>query len=363
MTFTIQGTTLIQTNRPQITEYVINIGNKKRTFYISVPSYFQMKKNLSLILLFHGGGETAYTKNNENGIMNYTKMYKTDAVCISFQGQPSNNTYSWNNAFPWLLETPENDIQFVQEVLMLFFTRSMFSNFVSKDKIFASGKSDGAGFCLYLHLFGQIPLQAIGICSGAHFNLCSVNKISKHLQKIKPIPLLMIHGTNDQVMPYKGQHFLDKQATKTAQYWDQIDPCLKNTFTFNIFDLYQFLSKDTTNESEVFSKTYDKKSKKILVSKIFSSNNFSLIVVPQQNHSWQGHKNSGPNSNSIGNLQFDATFVIAQFFNIKYQSTLPKPIYYKKLELDFETPVHDKEEDHPDMENFSFPPNNFMHYH
>ena len=71
----------------------------EREFYISTPSC--IKRNLPIILLFHGGGEEPWNEQG-SGIMNYTGLSNTNSICIAFKGQRSNNGYSWQNSFPWL---------------------------------------------------------------------------------------------------------------------------------------------------------------------------------------------------------------------------------------------------------------------
>lgn len=301
----LENTKFEKTSNTFIKKYILT--DIKREFYISTPSC--LKRNLPIILLFHGGGEEPWNEEG-TGIMNYTGLWSTNSICIAFKGQISNNRHSWQNAFPWLRYNIENDIMFVETVIERL-KNSNFSKYCNFNRIYASGKSDGGGFCFYLLEYSSLNITKIGICSSAHFTLHSRLNTKYLSNTIRNIPILAVHGTGDIVMPFKGQHFLNKHAEEKAEYWREIDPSLKNTYTFDIPYFWNYIGY-------LFNK--DKPTILDISNNITLSNwgNVKLITAKNQNHCWMGHKKSGPDSDKISNFQFDATSLICKFFdNIK----------------------------------------------
>lgn len=298
----LENTKVENTSNPSIKKYTLI--DLEREFYISTPSC--IKRNLPIILLFHGGGEEPWNEEG-TGIMNYTGLSNTNSICIAFKGQISNNGHSWQNSFPWLKYNIKNDITFVKSVIEKL-ENSSFSRYCDFNRIYASGKSDGGGFCFYLLEYSTININKVGICSSAHFTLDSKENTKYLSNTIRNTPVLAVHGTGDIVMPYKGQHFLNKDAEKKAEYWKEIDPSLKKTFTFDIPYFWNYIGHLFNNDKPTIIDISDN---------IILSNwgNIKLITATHQNHCWMGHKNSGPDSDKISNLQFDATTLLCKFFD------------------------------------------------
>jgi poly(3-hydroxybutyrate) depolymerase len=299
----LQNTKLETTSNTSINKYTLT--DSGRQFYLSFPSCFD--GTLPIVLLFHGGGEVPWNDDG-TGIMNYTGFWKTSCLCIAFQGQTANNGYSWENSFPWLQNNPKNDVNFVQTVIQQLKISSI-SKHCNFDRIYASGKSDGGGFCFYLLEYSSIKINKIATCSSAHFTLDSITNTGFLSNQIKQVPILAIHGTGDTVMPYDGQHYLNQNAQTKAQYWKSIDPTLTNTYTFNIPQLWTYIGN-------LFDKTTLFSTKKLSdKTNLTDWGSVKLITAEEQDHCWMGHENSGPNSNESSNKYFDATTLICNFFD------------------------------------------------
>ena len=312
----LENTKVENTSNSLIKKY--SLIDLKREFYISTPTC--LKNNLPIILLFHGGGEEPWNEEG-TGIMNYTGLSNTKSICIAFKGQISNNGHSWQNVFPWLRYNIKNDIMFVETVIERL-KNSNFSKYCNFNRIYASGKSDGGGFGFYLLEYSSLNITKIGICSSAHFTLHSRLNTKYLSNTIRNIPILAVHGTGDIVMPFKGQHFLNKHAEEKAEYWREIDPSLKNTYTFDIPYFWNYIGY-------LFNR--DKPTILDISNNITLSNwgNVKLITAKNQNHCWMGHKKSGPDSDKISNFQFDATTLLCKFFDnielINYTNSIITP--------------------------------------
>lgn len=299
-----------------IRKYTFNKDFKDRQFYISNPTLTSGKK-YPIVLLFHGGGESVYDKKGK-GVLNYTEFYNTESFCIAPKGQKSNNGHSWLNAYPWLKKEPQNDVEFVENIIETL-KKSNLRKFIDFNRIYASGKSDGAGFCLYLNKHSNtIDLTKIGICSGAYFTKDSVKPENKDIT-MNETPILEIHGTKDQVMPYKGQHFVNPHAIKKAEYWKKKDSTLKNTYTFDVFPYLKHIAENINKSTKHKESKFKGKSH---IHNFTDKNNKDVLIhikVEGQNHCWSGHNKSGPDSSKPENHYFDATEEICKFFDIKYK--------------------------------------------
>ena len=98
--------------------------------------------NIKNVLLCFPGGSESVSK-----FIDYTSFNYIDSPVIVFLGQQSINTYTWQNAFPWLYNnfnqdgvtiTYQNDVKFVDTVLS-----NLFNNF-----FFHSLKIHGTGWKL-----------------------------------------------------------------------------------------------------------------------------------------------------------------------------------------------------------------------
>jgi len=286
----------------------------------------------NVLLCFPGGGESMFS------FLNYTNFDKIDSRVIIFEGQKSGNKYTFQNAFPWVFSNfIQNDIYFVDSVIKDLLKYKLFP-----PKLFLTGKSDGAGFAvLYANIsFYKKHIKAIGLCSAAHFGTKSINNIGYygHINKtsngviipyniILPpnISIFIMHGTNDQVMPYNGQHYKNKHAYRLGienmTIWPKIDPNMDNTYTPNIYNYVNLIIDSMTN-----SMTDDiKYSKKNYSCQIISKNKLHLnfITINGQNHCWSGHTNSGPESNDAPNMNLDATYLLSLFFRLKLGKYIP----------------------------------------
>ena len=162
------------TNTTKIYNEIINktitINNVNRNYNIVIP---KNKKITSVLLGFHGGGE------NPNEFLSYTDYAEINECVIIPEGQRSNNSLTWQNAFPWLINSSyENDVLFIDAILYNNFNKN--GNQLSIQNIYLTGKSDGAGFAmLYSNLSKYSSyIKGIGVCSGAYFGLDSIDNFS-----------------------------------------------------------------------------------------------------------------------------------------------------------------------------------------
>jgi polyhydroxybutyrate depolymerase len=279
----------------------ISVNGTTRTYYAAGDP-----KSTTALLVFHGGGENAGY--DENGILGYSGLANAGALVLSFQGQDADNGYSWLNAFPWLKSTASNtayysgssavpdDVAFVASVLALY----------KPKKVFATGKSDGAGFVALLidRFLSLVPIAAAAVCSSALFYTTTGTVAQPSLNGV---PFLEMHGTEDTVMPYNGQQFT---AAPSSPVWSLVDPTTKNTYTAGAYNwlLRQNKNTDPTRLGSIGSDPVYQ----------WPSTGTVHIMVVGGGHDWFGH------TGSTTGVAFDATAVVLKFLGIPYPAT-PAP--------------------------------------
>jgi poly(3-hydroxybutyrate) depolymerase len=309
---------------PNIKMESIKIDNKSRQ-YLKINFNRDDVFDNSILLCFPGGAESMFT------FLNYTNFQNIGSRVIIFEGQKSVNKCSFQNAFPQMFINIQNDAYFVDMVI---------KDLVKDNKLFLTGKSDGAGFAVLYANISQYKnhIKAIGICSAAHFGTGSIDNIGPygHINKtsnntIIPYNILLppsnistfhMHGTGDQVIPYNGENYMNKGAynlaTKTDfSFWPKIDPTMKNTYVPNIDNYFnKIIDRNGYNSPQKLS--YSKNTYSFQ-----SASNNILISVIGQNHCWSGHTDSGPDSNKAPNMNLDATYLLCLFFKLNIGDYIP----------------------------------------
>lgn len=290
-----------------------------------------------VLLCFPGGGQT-----ESQFIQNTGLSTITDLCIISFLGQDSANTYTFQNAFPWLHKNSyQNDVQFVDTVLAAIFGINIPQN------IFLTGMSDGAGFSILYAWLSEYKsnIKGIGICSDAHFGLHSKtnygvfdinnsfvgtnNTVIPYNIILPPqnISLFVIHGSADIVMSYNGQKYLNTSALNSLNetLWKTIDPSVSttllqcNTFTPPIFNTDYYYNSVAANNNLTKIKMKNKSNSKYYCYVYQNTTNnvvMNIITVNKQYHSWSGHSGLGNNSMYHANFYLDATHLILRFCNL-----------------------------------------------
>lgn len=282
------------------------------------------ENGLPILFGFHGGGETVVSKKN-NGFLNFTGLANLGAIVIAPVGNVSNNGNSWINAFPWMKSNPANDLLLPQQIIQLLKNTSGLPR-IDYQSVYATGKSDGSGMAMHWACNmtnSGVNLKSIVVVSGAYFGLSGVDNIGRNESSIcvpkAPIPMLMMHGTKDQVMPFDGQNFLNLRAIKLASdYWITKDPTVavgrSNTYTAKIDYYREYLAKEV-NKCSV-SKPFRFGTYSTVETWSGCLADFTSITIDGGNHVWTGHINSGPESGQTPNMDFNATEELAKFLKL-----------------------------------------------
>jgi poly(3-hydroxybutyrate) depolymerase len=314
---------------PKFSRSTLDTAQFHREFIVSGCADDIPADGLPIVFGFHGGGERLHDASG-TGFLDFTKLSALHALVITPVGNESNNGHSWINAFPWMKPDPENDLGLPAALIDWLASQQDLPR-TDLSRVYALGKSDGAGMAMALacHPDPHVNLIGVALVSGAYFGLGSATNFGLQDHEIclpeSPVRMVIMHGTGDQVMPYPGQNFLNTKALAHAtDYWTSIDPTARlgsgwlrdfsQTYTADIRPYVETLSSQVfhcagSDETPFGSAT-------TLAVGTGCDAPFNVFTVMGGNHVWPGHAMSGPGSGHYPNMDFDATAEIARFFSI-----------------------------------------------
>ena len=187
-----------------------------------------MNTSIPLVFCFHGYNSSA------NSIMNYTNFnYISDTagfIVVYPQGTLLQGTTHWNVG-GWTLGSSTDDVGFIRSLL----DSISYEYNIDSSRVYSTGMSNGGymSFLLACQLSNKIAAIAsvTGSMTPQTFNSCN---------PLHPMPILQIHGTNDQVVPYIGDPAWTKSIDDVLQYWIDYNNCNTIPAITTIVDINQF---------------------------------------------------------------------------------------------------------------------------
>ncbi|KAF2999278.1 hypothetical protein E8E13_003899 [Curvularia kusanoi] len=175
-------------------------GLATRGYRLHLPKTYDTNKKVPLILSFHGRGKNAEFQEALSQFSNAT--YGFEGIAIYPEGAPLNNTkktqqFQGDPDFP----ADINDVTFTMELL-----DEMEKTYcIDRSRIYASGKSNGAGFTALLACDAEATkrIAAFAPVSAAIY-LDADQQLAPCNPSRKPIPIMEFHGFKDTTIPYLG---------------------------------------------------------------------------------------------------------------------------------------------------------------
>lgn len=187
------------TTPPASADQSIVSGGLTRTYRLHLPDGYQPGTPYPLILVFHGRGKTgAFTEQ-------FSDMSKLNAVVAYPNGVlDAENKQAWQGA-PYSVKGVD-DVKFTADLL----DQLEATTCVDRSAVYATGKSNGAGFTGILACQMADRFAAIAPVAGAFYRLTP-----QRCAPSRPVPVLEIHGTGDTTIPYDGDGSRDLPAIQT----------------------------------------------------------------------------------------------------------------------------------------------------
>jgi polyhydroxybutyrate depolymerase len=201
-------------------DYTVVSGGITRTYRLHVPDNYTPNKAKSLILVYHGRGKTGAQTEA------FSDLSKLDAIVAYPNGViGAENKQAWQGA-PYSAPGVD-DVKFTADLL----DQLESSYCIDTKAVFATGKSNGAGFTGILACQLADRIAAIAPVSGAFYlqgTRCAPSR---------PVPVLDIHGTGDTTIPYGGDGERDLPDVQTwVRDWSVRDHCKQDPKTGQLGD-------------------------------------------------------------------------------------------------------------------------------
>lgn len=191
----------------------ITSNKVERSFLFWVSPTYSSKNPASVILSFHGGNKNATDQllldgfttadGNPASIVVYPQGINVSCLTFPWTELPANSDKNFWQGVPG---DTAHDVQFTNDIID--YLEKKYN--VDKARIYASGKSDGAGFCnvLACDAGASQRIAAFAPVSGAFYvdaSPCHPDSVKLPCRPgRKPIPFLEFHGGNDTVISYGG---------------------------------------------------------------------------------------------------------------------------------------------------------------
>ena len=202
--------------------------NIQRDYIIHIPSTYNVNNAIPLVFCFHGYGS------NASSIMSYTNFNfisdTAEFIVVYPQGTLLQGTTHWNVG-GWTLGSSIDDVGFIAALIDSI---SYLYN-INLDRIYSTGMSNGGYMSFLLACQLSHKIAAIASVTGSMtpqtYNQCN----PEH-----PTPVLQIHGTGDQVVPYVGAPTWSLSINDILQYWINFNSCDALPITTSIPDINIF---------------------------------------------------------------------------------------------------------------------------
>lgn len=188
-----------------------DFGEEQRTFVIDIPqSYSDDGDPVPLVFVLHGAG------GDGNGIRSFSGFAQLGEEENFISVFPSGLNGGWNDGRPDPGLAVIDDLGYFDHLISLL-TRSLN---IDTDRIYSSGYSMG-GMMSY-RLGCNLPDRIAAIASVAS---TMPVYILEECDAAPPLPVLLIQGTDDNVVPWTGIRGGYLSAVLTMQYWTEHNDC------------------------------------------------------------------------------------------------------------------------------------------
>jgi len=270
----------------------IVVGARTRRYLIHAPD-LSKNRPLPLVLIFHGGGS------DPEGTVRYTKFDSLADREGFVAVYPEGTIKQWNDGR--LMAPMSDDVGFVRALIEDLKKKYK----IDAKRIYATGISNGAMMSQRLAREMSDTFAAVASVAGT-----LPDDLSSRCKPTRPISVLLMHGTDDPIVPYNGGPItLGSRAiggkvwsaNDTLDFWSKHDRCSEKAKTTLLADT------DPNDGTRISSQSY---------SVCFAETTVKLLTVNGGGHTWPRAIQYLP-ERFIGKTSrdIDATQAIRDFFH------------------------------------------------
>lgn len=254
-----------------------------RDFLLSIPTYYDGSESMPVIFNFHGFGSNS-TQQMFYG--EFRPIAESEGIILVHPGGTLLGAQAHWNVGGFTTGSTVDDVGFTEAMIAY-----LIENYnIDETRIYATGMSNG-GYMSYL-LACQLGdrIAAIASVTGS-----MTPEIEEDCNPLHPTPVMQIHGTVDDVVPYDGADF-SLAIEDVIDYWINYNNCSPPPQVIEIAD------SDTMDGSTATHIIYE-----------FCDANITteLITIDGGGHTWPGSFFNAPGTNQ----DFNASQTIWDFFS------------------------------------------------
>jgi polyhydroxybutyrate depolymerase len=169
-------------------------AGENRTYLLYVPKSYDPSRPAPLVITIHGFAQWPAHQMN---ISRWNELAEEYGFIVVYPGG-TRFPKRWRiGALPGSRNDPSADIQFLSDLI-----DRLESDFnIDPSRIYANGLSNGGGMSFVLACALSDRIAAVGIVAGA------LPVSWENCQPARPVPVMMLHGTDDPIVPYYGGTF------------------------------------------------------------------------------------------------------------------------------------------------------------
>jgi polyhydroxybutyrate depolymerase len=289
---------------PEVTPFIIEfpgpggytlsgtMGRFERVYRVYIPeSYAEADDPVPLLFVFHGAGGDGI---NIAQISAFNHLADQEGFIAVY---PDGINRIWNDGRP-----PDPSIGLVDDIAFVEAMIQALDNALNLDlkRIYAAGYSAGGMFSFRLGC--ALPDRFAAVASVAS---TFPEYLSNNCDGTPPMPVIVIHGTDDPVIPWVGVRGGYLSAAVTLDFWQAHNDCT-TAVEIQIED-----DVDTDDGTRVLSEAH---------TDCADGADVQLYSIFFGGHTWPGHPIQAPFDLGLTSMDMDATQVIWDFF-----SAHPKP--------------------------------------
>ena len=187
----------------------LQVDSLKRAYDLHVPSSYKSNQPVPLLIALHGTGGNGNVIKQQTG---FNQLAEQKGFIVVY---PDGVKQHWDARRGNQPETT-NDVGFISALIDDLGNRYS----IDRRRIYATGFSNGGTFTHRLACELSNTITAIAVVSAT-----MPENLTSRCQAAKPIPVLLIHGTKDEAIPYAtaGRGLLS--VPDTFKYWSTHNRC------------------------------------------------------------------------------------------------------------------------------------------
>ncbi|MGA8223582.1 MAG: PHB depolymerase family esterase [Candidatus Acidiferrales bacterium] len=199
----------------------LEIGGRKRAYFVHTPPAYDGKKSLPLVLVLHGGGQSPESAEWMSGMSAKADSENFLVAYPSGTGRLSRMpTWNSGNCCGYALENKVDDVAFLSALI----DKLEHDYSVDSKRVYVTGISNGGMMSYRLACEAADKVAAIAPVEGAQNVECRPGA---------PVSVIVFHGTADQHVAFDGgtgrfqigPSRVDNSVASAVSFWAREDEC------------------------------------------------------------------------------------------------------------------------------------------